>query len=289
MKTYVKKVNEIKTLNVNFTPYLIRSDRISVDNVSITSTDTSDDSDSTSTIVVSGSEDVSSGTISFRVQAGADREYHKIVVDTGETHLSNRFIETIYLAIVDYETLVVSLQEFKDYAEIDDSSNDAVVLSTLRAANDFIEQYTGRKFSFQTYSKNFYLEESSDDIILENPPIYSIESIVIDGETLSAVDGNYETYTFDAHGRVRRLDGGTFPRGNVKTTITYKGGFQIVPEDVRLAIMRIAASQYTNRLQSGVLGETIGNYKVTFKDTGLSESDNSDVISVLNKYRNRFF
>lgn len=164
------------------------------------------------------------------------------------------------------EERLVSLTELKTYLRVDDTADDTLIASLLSAAEDQVENFIGYSIYHGTYEEEY---EPSGIIALHHAPCISVASIEDE-------DGNeYEDYEILPQGVLKLADYGTST-----LTITYEGGYETIPEALKLAIKLIVESLY-NRLGShGVSSERTGNYQVQYV-----EDIPPTVKAILNPYR----
>lgn len=85
--------------------------------------------------------------------------------------------------------------------------------------------------------------------------------------------------------------GGFWGGPHVEITVKYTHGYEVLPDDIKLACKRIAARIYEHPTQSGQLaGEAIGtySYRVNVADGRVVDLVESDV-RLLNRYRPRMY
>lgn len=286
MEQLVKQPNEIKTISVDFTNSLATGEVISATGVSSINIETG--VFTTSTIIDPGSVELSGNIIIFRVRSGLDGEFHKIIVSTGITNLGNRHEEDIIILITEDINTFATVDELKRQLEITDTSKDIMLFQLTKAATEFVENFTGRKYTYKTYTETFQPESTTDSLLLQNFPANSITSVVIEGITLDAQTVDVDNYVLDkSTGVITRVDGDYFPRMPIKTVITYKAGFPAIPEDLRDIVKKIVISEYNMRRREGVKSETIGAYTVRFANEILEE--NSDIYKALRRRKRRLF
>lgn len=287
MQSLIKQVGETKTIAVDFTPVLATGETVSVGNVTADFSQVVDGLSTTASMLVAGSISHDSGVVTFRTTAGESDTVYKITLSTGSTNFNNIHEEDIYLIVSEDVNLLYTVDELKENLGITSTTQDALLFGLVRSSSDFIENSLNRKLTFKTYTESFYPQDLANFLILKEFPVLSISSIVIDGITLDPTTAGYANYTIETGGVVRRLDGGTFPRGPILTTVVYKAGMITIPEDIRMAVKKIAIYEYTRRLKSGLLAETIGDYKIVFERQSILEDP--IVSSVISRYTKRVF
>ena len=150
------------------------------------------------------------------------------------------------------EERLVSLTELKTYLRVDDTADDALIASLLSAVEDQVENFIGYSIYHGTYEEEY---EPSGIVALRHAPCVSVTSIEDEDEN------EYEDYEILPQGVLKLADYGTST-----LTITYEGGYEIIPEALKLAVKLIVESLY-NRLGShGVSFERTNGYQAQYVD-----------------------
>ena len=140
----------------------------------------------------------------------------------------------------------------------------------------------------ETLTETYRLKSCQELLHLSRRPLISIISVTEDDEALVAAD-----YEIDGY-QLRRLEDDERSRwAAAKIVIVYRAGWATVPDDLRLAAMKLSASYWTEASrESGLRSEEIpGVYSASYQD---KESDNPsipfDVMQILNDgdYVHRF-
>jgi uncharacterized phiE125 gp8 family phage protein len=169
----------------------------------------------------------------------------------------------------------ISIEEAKEHLRLDDDIDDIPVLTFIKAARLWAEQYTGRAFITRTVQQ--YLDSTasvldplfegmrtgvetraySNYIELAASPAISVTSINYynDSDTQSTwATSNYYVDTVNDIGRVYLRDGGTFPtdlRAANGLEINYTAGYGTnrsdIPSDIRLAMLQYMTFAYEHR------------------------------------------
>ncbi len=120
----------------------------------------------------------------------------------------------------------------------------------------------------ETLTETFRLKSSQESLVLSRVPIVSITSVVENDETLTASD-----YEIDGLMLCRLEDDERSTWAAAKIVVVYRAGWATVPDDLRLAAMKLAASYWTEETREpGLRSEEIpGVYSASYQD---KESDN---------------
>ena len=123
----------------------------------------------------------------------------------------------------------------------------------IEAASDIVVKYLGYN-PLQAERTYRTVGWGNDFVILPVPEVSVVASLVVDGETWPPTD--YLAIVDPVSGRTRlELTSKTFLRG-AKIVITYTAGYTDIPEQIKLAVLRIASLLMT---------EANGNIGVTSK------------------------
>lgn len=96
---------------------------------------------------------------------------------------------------------LITLEEYRDYANISNGDDDDVYQALIGRASTFIEKYTRRNFLSRSYIHERYDGDGGDYLQLENYPITAVERLSIG--TLDAIRIYYASSTvFNAYARV---------------------------------------------------------------------------------------
>lgn len=138
-------------------------------------------------------------------------------------------------------TLAVQL-DLEKFLQIDITAEpDAAITAYLEAASAIIESYCNRVFTEDTIAGEVH-DGGLSMVFLRRPPVTSVATVVENSITLTAAD-----YLFYSDGRLVRRSG-VFPYvwywKPQTVVVTYDGGFNPIPHDVRDVCVRIAARAF---------------------------------------------
>jgi len=195
---------------------------------------------------------------------------------------------------------LVTLAEVKTYLGIDHSDDDDLFEGLIDYFTQGIETYLNRSFTQSSFTE--YHDGGARDLIVKNRPIDSITSIIDtdDDSTLSS-----DNYDFDPEAGTIWLSeentlfiyGSTFPdrkpacwsSGRRRWKVTYVGGFDGAPDDIKLAALLLIASRYRDR-EGDKTGERIGDYQYTLNAPIAGVLTMApDARSILDKYKDLWF
>lgn len=187
------------------------------------------------------------------------------------------------------------LDQLKRLLGITDDTQDALLAELLIEAQEYVEDYLQRKLDLADY-EDFSSVGYTDTLVIRNFPIETVTSI----ESLDGVE--YTDYKILKQFGEIKTKAMNF---NGDISITYRGGYDVLPAWAKKAIVETAGSLYASNGGGGgaAIGavkseEIVGVAKVTY-ETGGSSSGSSNgssggygsipgyVIDILEPHRNR--
>lgn len=138
-------------------------------------------------------------------------------------------------------TLLATQADFEMYGHLDVTAEpDASIIARLESASARIESYCHRVFASGTVTNEVH-DGGTATLFLRQPPVESITTVVENSVTLAGTD-----YMFYPDGRLVRVSAGyPYPIGWYGlpqiVVVTYVGGFDPIPADVRDTCVRMAA------------------------------------------------
>ncbi|NLI08987.1 MAG: phage head-tail connector protein [Thermotogaceae bacterium] len=134
---------------------------------------------------------------------------------------------------------MVTLAELKNHLAIQDDKHDLRLNALLRGAIAFVKSYCGRQFTYGTYIEQ--VEFVNGVGFINESPI---------DEVVSVIDSMNNTYTvwYTTNLCMIKLDA----KATDILTVTYKGGYTAIPEDLKLGVMQYA--EYMWNKPAGVHG-----------------------------------
>tara|TARA_Y100001972_G_C7663191_1_gene334749 strand:+ start:973 stop:1518 length:546 start_codon:yes stop_codon:yes gene_type:complete len=131
---------------------------------------------------------------------------------------------------------IVTTTNFKDYARIDTSTDDAIIDRMLTQARIVIENYITKDIVAKT--RKLYLASVNDRFVLPFSPIASIQSITVEGTATTA----YETLGLDD----TIIDLEDLPASDVIVSYTTSG---LNDSLLIQAILQLSTTYYDNRTE----------------------------------------
>jgi len=177
----------------------------------------------------------------------------------------------------------------KAYLDINVTSFDDVIDTIVDGVNQAVENYLDLIFAQTTYTDEEYDQlEGSRILTLKHSPVISFTRLQYknspsDYDSTDWTSFATSEYKVDTNGVITKNS--NFAKGKKRYRATYVAGYASIPDDIKLAATKIAASMYENRKGSGVTSETLGEYSRTFA-TDRATWKNLDIDWILNKYKN---
>lgn len=176
---------------------------------------------------------------------------------------------------------IVSLADFKTYAGITGTDDDAQATLILDGISDLISRACHRRFEFGSYFETKNIDfDFIDSIEVRNPPIVSVIALTDNNTLLASTkfeifkDEGVITLKENINSPRYYYDVGPyFTKGVGTVQIGYFGGFQDMPKTLSLFV-----SMVTNRIFNRVgseskVSETIGNYSYKLSDIGSQDPE----------------
>ena len=148
---------------------------------------------------------------------------------------------------------LITLEEYKAYKKIGNPEKDDVLQAIISSVSNLIKVYCGRTFIdyYSTPKTEIQtVKPGRTAIILEEIPLGVISAVNNAGTDITA------NITIDTQmGVIFKSDGGYFTPGTDIVSITYTGGFEETPADIKLAAFELtdyyANSEHTARKTFG--------------------------------------
>lgn len=134
---------------------------------------------------------------------------------------------------------LVDLDEAKDWLKLTGADDDDFLQRAINDWSDAIETCCNRVFKSAEYTDEVH-DGGKLSILLRNFPVTEVTSITIDGAALGTDD-----YTTDlASGIIRPAYGKRFSGGKGSVLVTYTGGYETIPGDIKRAVKQLVALEY---------------------------------------------
>lgn len=145
-------------------------------------------------------------------------------------------------------TDLITLAEYKAYQGINSPNQDAEIKSIIPKISALVKTYCGRTFiDYASDAKVEYSNGGHEFIYLGEAPLLAVSSVEYSadyGKTWDVLT-EFTDYTIDLSNDRLYAIPSSLPGGFVKATnaykITYTGGFEIVPDDIKLACLDLVS------------------------------------------------
>jgi hypothetical protein len=192
--------------------------------------------------------------------------------------------------LLDYAlTTVADVKETLGIAS-GDTSKDNLIIRKINLATEMIEGYTGRRFKLTTYTNEEYNATNTDELVLLQRPVVSIDSLDYRNSSYNTDDwstADTQTYFFDSNAGIVE---GTFSFGGHWNTvrITYTAGYSTIPSDIQEAATSLASFLVQNpntstTIRRKVQGPTSIEY---YNSMSQSIIESLGLDDILNRYSN---
>jgi len=149
--------------------------------------------------------------------------------------------------------MLVTLQELKDYLKISDTENDTKLNLVLTQADEYIKSQCERNFEYGTYTEKVRI--ANGVLFLKERPVESITEVIdVSGYEYSVWDFNSETGEVYLEEQIDSI-----------AEVTYVGGYQSIPNDLKMAVIRLAEYLFNN--PEGVKNVNFEGVTVAYTDT----------------------
>lgn len=180
-------------------------------------------------------------------------------------------------------TSLVDVADFSAFQASEVDPEDPAVLLSLDAASEAVRRYCNRAFDASGETLDV-VGTGTDTLLIPNPPLTAVTSV---SETWGETVTELETTDYvvqEVPGAIVRI---LVPWYRASTyTVEYVSGFDDIPADVQMAVIRMASRLFVN--SGGGTGEVekveIGTFAETYT-TAASLALNGDEMSLVDSYR----
>lgn len=177
--------------------------------------------------------------------------------------------------------MVISLEDFKQYLWYSEDDKDDLLQSLIDWAIGIVEAYIGRGIEAKDYDE-LVSGKGQLSLVMKNYPINGVSDISINRGTQQApvwatVSNN--SYIFNEDTGIIEFYG-RMNRGLKNYRVKYNAGYNPIPWDLKIAIMKLAWRYYNMIGKEWVKSESVLGDQIVFEDTQIS----SDVMIILQSY-----
>jgi hypothetical protein len=197
-----------------------------------------------------------------------------------------------------------SLADVRQYLGFEDAvtTADALLTRLVSSASSWIQTQIGQQIAQQAYANEVHSGDGTTGLRLRYSPVVSVQSLVIDGDTVSARTATDEGYAlqddwlwlsgpsgsgggiFGPYGPVpspTRATALRFNPGNGNVLVSYTAGYATTPDDLRQAAIELAGETFLRRDRLGVMSKTVAGATTQYQTLSLSLG----LSGVLDQYR----
>ena len=172
------------------------------------------------------------------------------------------------------------LQDVKDYlfrgGGNQTNADDNLLQRIISGASEWIRQETSTEFTAGNVTE-IRSGTGGRVMFVKRPPINSVTSVHIDGQSISAKSSNVADfinssgYSFQANGSYISLSGNIFSRGIDNVQLIYNGGYNSIPFDLEQACIEMIGFTYRELDRLGMISKTLAGETITFSVEALSK------------------
>lgn len=159
------------------------------------------------------------------------------------------------------QVLLTTLDNVSTFRQLKNAADETAALSFLQAASAYVEKAVGRALTLQAYTKTLS-GDGAPLLLLPHWPIVSVTSLSVDGDAwdvlASGSEHDGEEAFLPEHGLWLEAVDGAFPRGTANVLIAYTAGYQVIPEDLQLAVAMLTHLLLVERGRIGDGAKTLG-------------------------------
>lgn len=169
---------------------------------------------------------------------------------------------------------LVTLSDVKNYMGITDNTMDTLLSALISAASQFAINSCGRDFTLQTYTNEAYDGTGGSIMLLNQMPVVSVASVIVDGVTISPASGiSNAGFKYDKNAvYLVGCFGGGFTNGLQNVYITYTAGYNPIPMDLQYAVIELIAKKYRDKQKPGVGSRHIAGESIVYTGGDMTPS-----------------
>lgn len=160
---------------------------------------------------------------------------------------------------------LTTVAKVREYLKLEDSLEDAYLATLVSAASAWMKSETGRDLLAANYVETFDGEGSSG-LTLSNGPVASVTSVTVDGDPVP-VRATPSDAGWVLRGDRLELVGYRFSRGVGNVTVSYRAGYEVIPEDLAQAVVMRAGLSYRDRDWAGMSSRIVAGESLDRRGT----------------------
>ena len=164
--------------------------------------------------------------------------------------------------VVDGGAMLATVEDLKTYLNINHGNNDTDLWAAVVAASKWFETQTGRSLASTSYVE---IQDGAGGraIVPSYYPVISVSALTINGEAVTLSTG-YGVQGYYVNGNVIRLRDQFVSEGQGNVSVSYVAGYATIPDDVRAAVVEVAAVMFRERDRIGQQSKNFGGETVTY-------------------------
>lgn len=190
------------------------------------------------------------------------------------------------VTLLDYA--IISLADLKVYLELSSSAHDEMLKTFINAVTEYVESYLGRRIKYTTYTNQLVSGKNESTIYLTFP-IDSAQTFTLEKNNGTQSSPNWDEIDADnyevdyASGMCRLIEGSTFVKGFSNYRVSYKAGYNTVPDDIEYAAVRLIKKAWDRKNGGdGIAEQELGSYRVVFNSEVFA---NKEIKSILDAHK----
>lgn len=149
---------------------------------------------------------------------------------------------------------LVTVADLKELLSIAHAEDDELLARLVSAASEYFERQVGRRILSAEYVE-IRDGDGGRSIVPSNYPITAVTSLEVNGEPIDE-SATWSDPGWYQDGDVVRLRGTWVTSGQGNVVLTYTAGYSTTPEDVRQAVLEMAALMYREKDRVGQQSRT---------------------------------
>lgn len=188
---------------------------------------------------------------------------------------------------------IITLAEFKTFAGITGTAEDAQLTPMIAMVNKYLVDYTDRDIEETSYEDEVYDGPGTIALQLRNYPVSEVSEVLCNNVEVEEVtysdriDSGTDGYWIKNPELGILWRSGLWPRGRGIILVSYTAGYETVPDDLKYAAY--VAASYLRRIQKkiGIISESLGSYAYSLANpsNGRSLFENAGVAEILDGYK----
>jgi hypothetical protein len=176
---------------------------------------------------------------------------------------------------------LTSLDDVNAWLGLDAGHQDEqLLLRLITSASGFVENYTNRCFSLETYTEQ---RDGNGKMRITplNWPVRSIASVLIGSQVIPQAVSSLQGNGWYQVRNVIHLRGYVFERGDANISLSYTAGWLTPPDDIAQAVIELVSLRYKEKGHIGLNSVSAAGETTSYSTRDMP----ADVATLLNQYR----